>query len=148
MDKQLIDAFLAEPALAIVGVSRKKMKFGNVALRTLSAQGLRVYPIHPFMDTVEGIRCYRRFTDLPEPVKAALIVVPPSQGAQVVREAADAGITRVWLQQGAESAAVLQACKETGIDPIFGECVLMFSHPAGVHKLHHWVRRVFHRLPA
>jgi predicted CoA-binding protein len=148
MDKQLIDAFLGEPALAIVGVSRSGRKFGNIALRTLSAKGLRVYPIHPFMQAVEGVRCYRRFRDLPEPVGAVLVVVPPSQAVQVVRDAAEAGIKKVWLQQGAESAAVLQACKDAGVNPVYGECILMFAHPAGVHKFHHWVRGVFHRLPA
>ena len=143
MDKQQIDAFLAEPAIAIIGVSRSGRKFGNAALRTLQAKGLRVYPIHPLAEAVEGTRCYRRFGDLPEPVHAALIVVPPSQGAQVVRDAAAAGITKVWLQQGAESADVLHACRDAGVSAVQGECILMFAQPTGLHRFHRLVSGLF-----
>ena len=146
--KSAIDAFLSEPALAIVGVSRSGRKFGNTAMRTLLAQGLRVYPIHPDAQEVDGVRCYQSFKTLPETVKAAVIVVPPAKGVQVVREAIAAGVRKIWLQQGAESAEVVQACRDGGVEPIVGECVLMFAHPAGIHRVHHWVRGVFGRLPA
>lgn len=148
MEKQLIDAFLAEQAVAIVGVSRSGRKFGNVALRTLTEKGVRVYPIHPFAQAIDGVRCYRRFSDLPEPVTAAVVVVPPSEAVQVVRTAAQAGVTKVWLQQGAESPAVLQACRDAGITAVHGECILMFGGPRGIHKVHRWMRGVFGRLPA
>lgn len=142
-----IDAFAAAPALAIVGVSRSGKKFGNYALRTLLAKGKRVYPIHPSATQIDGITCYPGFDALPEPVAAAVIVVPPAQGAAVVRDAAQAGIRSLWLQQGADSPEVLEACRQAGIDAIAGECILMFSEPKGVHRLHRWVRRVAGGLP-
>ena len=148
MNKASIDAFLSEPAVALVGVSRSGRKFGNMALRTLTQKGVRVYPIHPLAQAIDGVRCYRRFSELPEPVKAAVVVVPPAEAVDVVRTAARAGITKIWLQQGAESPAVLQACKDAGVDAIHGECVLMFANPAGFHKFHYWVRGIFGRLPA
>jgi predicted CoA-binding protein len=148
MDKQLIDSFTAEPAVAIVGVSRSGRKFGNMALRTLRKNGVRVYPIHPLAQAIDGVRCYRRFNDLPEPVTAALVVVRPSEGVQVVRTAAEAGVKKLWLQQGAESPAVLQACRDAGITPVHGECILMYGEPKGIHRFHRWIRGVFRRLPA
>ncbi len=48
---------------------------------------------------------------LPAPVDGVLIVVPPAQTEQVVREAAEAGIHRVWMQPGADSAFYHQAHK-------------------------------------
>jgi predicted CoA-binding protein len=90
--KSAVDSFLAQPALARVGMSRSGRKFGNLAYRELTTKGYRVYPIHPTVDTIEGSRCYRRFADLPEPVDAALVVVPPAQAARTVREAAAAGL--------------------------------------------------------
>jgi len=148
MTKTDIESFLSEPALAIVGVSRSGGKFGNTALRTLQAKGIRVYAIHPSAQAVDGVRSYPSFNDLPEPVKAVLVVVPPAKGVQVVRDAIAAGITKIWLQQGAESPEVVQACRDGGVEPIVGECVLMFAHPAGIHRVHHWIRGVFGRLPA
>jgi uncharacterized protein len=145
--KQSIDAFLAEPAMAIVGMSRSGAKFGNAACRELRAKGYRVYPIHPGATTIDGLRCYSRLEDLPERVAALLVVVPSSQAAQVVRDAARNGVRHVWLQQGAESPEVLAICRELGIDVVSGECVLMFAAPTGFHKAHRWLRGVFGRLP-
>jgi predicted CoA-binding protein len=143
-----VEAFLSEPAIAVVGASRSGHKFGNAAVRTLRRKGYRVYALHRSAEAIDGERCYRRFADLPEPVHAALVVVPPAEAIDVVRDAAAAGITRVWLQQGAESDAVLAACKAVGVEVISGECVLMFAHPNGIHRIHHWIQGLRGKLPA
>jgi predicted CoA-binding protein len=143
-----IDAFLAEPAIAVVGVSRSGNGFGNAAARALRRQGYRIYPVNPEADLIAGERCYRSLAGLPEPVAALLVVVPPEKGVDVVRQAAANGIRRVWLQQGAESPHLIQACAELGLETVAGECILMFAKPTGVHKAHRWVRRVLGKLPA
>jgi predicted CoA-binding protein len=146
--QKTVDAFIAEPALALVGMSRSGGKFGNYAYTTLTSKGYRVYPIHPSAEAIDGHRCYRRFADLPEHVDAVLIVVPAEQAEAVVRDAAAAGIHHVWLQQGAESARVLEACYNAGIEPVSGECILMFAKPTGFHKAHRLLWRVLGKLPS
>jgi uncharacterized protein len=143
-----IDAFLAQPALALVGLSRSGKKFGNIACRELQSKGYRVYPIHPVAEVIDGVRCYRRFADLPEPVTAALVVVPPEQAVGIVYDAVAAGVRHVWLQQGAESPVVLQACENAGLSVVSGQCVLMFAQPKGFHRAHSWVWRVLRKVPA
>lgn len=142
-----VEAFLAQPALALVGLSRSGKKFGNMAFRELAAKGYRIYPIHPAAESIEGARCYQRFADLPEPVNAALVVVPPEEAVRVVRQAAAAGVQHVWLQQGADSPEVLQACRELALDVVSGECVLMFARPTSFHKIHRWVWQLLGKLP-
>jgi uncharacterized protein len=134
-----IDAFITEPAIAVVGASRSGRKFGNAACRTLRSKGYRVYPIHPTAITIDGEPCFRDLTSLPEPVTALLIVVPPAAAVNVMREAAAAGIRRVWLQQGAESPEALKTGAALGLDVIAGECILMFAAPTGFHKAHAWI---------
>ena len=143
-----VEAFLAEPAMAVAGVSRSGRKFGHAAMRALRDKGYRVYVLHPEAQEIDGLRCYKRFADLPERVHAALVVVPPDAAVAVIRDAAAAGITRVWLQQGAESPAALAACRDAGIEVVSGECVLMFARPHGIHKVHHWIRGLRKKLPA
>ena len=143
-----VDQFVAQPALALVGVSRSGKKFGNAAYRELSAKGYRVYPIHPSADVIDGVHCYSRFADLPEVVDAVLVVVPPSQAAAVVRDAAAAGIHHVWLQQGAESVEACDLAASLGIECVAGECILMFANPTGVHRLHRGIRKLVGGLPA
>jgi predicted CoA-binding protein len=142
-----VDAFLAEPALAIVGVSRSGKKFGNYASKALREKGYRVYPLHPSARTIDGVECYRRFDELPEEVGAVLVVVPPTEAASVVRDAAAAGVRRVWLQQGAESPDVIALCTKLGVEVVSGECILMFAHPRGFHKAHAWMWRLLGRSP-
>jgi predicted CoA-binding protein len=142
-----INAFIKQPALAIVGVSRSGRKFGNFARRVLVSKGYRVYPIHPDVSEIDGARCYRSFADLPERVDAVLVVVPSTNAIDVVREAAAAGIHHVWLQQGAESPELLAVCRQLGLDVVAGECVLMFAHPTSYHKAHRVISKVLGRLP-
>jgi uncharacterized protein len=142
-----IEVFLDNPSLAVVGVSRSGKGFGNLACRVLRTKGYRVYPVNWSTPTVDGERCYAQLSDLPERVNAALIVVPPAQAVEVVREAAAAGIRHVWLQQGAESAEALTVGAELGLSLVAGECILMFAGPTGIHRAHRWLRQVTHRLP-
>jgi predicted CoA-binding protein len=132
---------LAGPGLALVGASRSGRKFGNTALRTLRDKGYRVYPVHPSAESIDGERCYRSLADVPRDVSGVIVVVPPAQAVEVVRQAHDAGFDRVWLQQGSESPAVLAVCESLGIEAVAGECVLMFANPSGIHRLHAVVRR-------
>jgi len=143
-----IEAFLDNPSIAVVGVSRSGRGFGNAACRSLGKQGYRVYPVNWSAPTVDGIRCYSRLSELPERVNAVLVVVPPPQAVDVIRDAAAAGIRHVWLQQGAESPDVLRLGAELGLDVVAGECILMFARPTGIHRAHRWLRQVTYGLPA
>lgn len=143
-----VNAFLANPAIAVAGVSRSSRKFGNMALKELGAKGYRVYPVHPSAERIDGVRCFRRFADLPEPVDAVLVVVPPAAALDVVREAAAAGLHYVWLQQGAESEKVLSLCRELGLVAIARECILMFAQPTSYHRVHRWIWGALGRLPS
>jgi predicted CoA-binding protein len=143
-----IEAFLAEPAIAVVGVSRSGKGFGNLAARELRRKGYRIYPVNAYAEIVDGERCYRSLGDVPQPIGAVLIVVPPEQAIEVVRQAAASGIRRIWLQQGAESPQALRACAELGLEVVAGECVLMFARPTGIHKAHRWVWGVLGKIPA
>ena len=137
--------FLAGPALALVGVSRSGRKFGNLALKTLKSKGYRVYPVHPSADSINGIACVHRLAEIPEPVSAVVVVVPPERAVDVIRDAHAAGMHRVWLQQGSESPQALKVCGELGVEVVAGECVLMFAHPTSYHWVHAALARLFSR---
>ena len=146
--KRLVDEFVAQEALAVVGVSRSGKGFGNAALRELVANGYRVHPVHPAAESVQGLPCAPDLASVREPVGGVLVVVPPEQTERVVREAAAAGIRRVWMQQGSSSPAAVAYCADHGVDAVHGECILMHlrSGPA-IHRFHRGLRRLLGRLP-
>lgn len=146
--KTAVADFVSQRKLAIVGVSRGGAKFGNLALSALKAKGYRVFPVNPGAGEIGGERCYSSLRTLPEAVGGVLVVVPPQQAEQVVREAAAAGIGRVWLQQGAESPAAVRFCRENGMQVVHGECILMFAEPVNsFHRWHRWLWKVLGKLP-
>ncbi len=144
-----IKEFLAQRALAVVGVSRSGKGFGIAAYRELKQKGYTVYPVHREAATIDGDPCYSSLGALPGPVGGVLVVTPPLESDQVVQDAIKAGIKRVWLQQGADSESAVKTCLDHGLSVIPGQCVLMFAEPAAsFHKVHRFFVRVFGRLPA
>lgn len=147
ISKAVVEDFISQKALAIVGVSRGGQKFGNMAYRELKAKGYQLYPIHPSAETLEGDCAYADFKSLPEKVGGVLVIVPPGQTEKVVREAAAAGVTRIWMQRGAESEAAIRFCQESGIAEVHGECIMMFAGKYFFHKPHRWVWGLLGKLP-
>jgi predicted CoA-binding protein len=143
-----IQDFIAQPKLALVGMSSRKKKFGNAVYRELIANGYEVFPVHPTADSIDGQSCWPSLSTLPEPVGGVVVVVPPDAVGRVVREAFEAGIRRVWLQQGAESPEAIHYGADNNISLIYGECILMFLESAAiVHRFHRWLWGVLGKLP-
>lgn len=147
--KAAIDSFVQSKEIAVIGVSRSGGKFGNTIFRELRDKGYAVYPVNPHAEEIEETRCYRSVRELPNTVEGIVVVVKPEQSEQVIREAAAAGIRKVWLQQGAESRQALAACDELDIPVVSRNCILMFVEPVeSIHKFHRFLRRIFGRMPA
>jgi predicted CoA-binding protein len=143
-----VSDFLAQKSLALAGASRSGQGFGNVVLKELRSKGYEVILIHPEASEIQGIPCYSSLRQVGEKVGGLVVVVPPEQTEKLVEEAAQAGISRIWMQQGAESPAAVAACEKHGIQAIHGECILMFAEPtAFVHKCHRWVWGLLGKLP-
>jgi len=145
--RQEIDGFVSGKTLAMVGVSAGGKGFGNAAYKELKARGYRVLPVHPGMDEVQGDRCWRSLADLPEKVERLLVMVGPAQVEGVVREAAAAGVRKVWLQQGATSPSAIEVCRANGIEVVHDHCILMFADPAGFHRFHGWIWKLIGKTP-
>ncbi len=146
--KARVNEFLAQKTIAVVGVSRSGKGFGNSAAAELKAKGYRVYPVNPNAQTIDGEPCYPSLSALPGRADGVLIVVPPDETEQVVRDAFKAGIRNVWMQQGAESDTAIRFCKEHEMSVVHGECVLMFAEPAHwFHRAHRFVKGLSGQLP-
>ena len=141
--KPAIEEFVQAKRIAVVGVSRSGKKFGNSISAELKQRGYQVFIVHPEAQEIGGERCYPSLESLKGMVDGVVICVSPKQSAQAVREAAQAGITKIWLQQGAQSAEALSAASELGVSPISGKCILMYAQPVGsLHGVHRFFAKV------
>jgi predicted CoA-binding protein len=104
--------------VAVVGASSNRNKFGNRAVRAFRQQGYTVVPINPHESEVEGLRAYASVLDVPGPIDMVSLYVPPEIGEQLIEDIARKGIPEVWLNPGAESAALIARARALQIQPI------------------------------
>jgi predicted CoA-binding protein len=146
-----IDDFLAQQRIAFVGVSRDPKQFANAVYRAFKSRGYQVYPVNPHAEQLEGDRCYPTVAALPAAVDGALVMLPPAQVAQVMRQCTEAGIRRIWLRGSADEADVAEEvrhCRVQGISVVDGACPMMFAEPVGFgHACHRFVMQLTGSLP-
>ena len=143
-----IKDFMSQEALAVVGASRNPKKVGSIVYRDLKAKAYHVCAVNPHAGQIIGDPAYPDLEHLPEEVDGVVLIVPPAVTESMVRQAAQAGIRRVWMQPGAESQAAVAFCQENGISVIEGECIMMFAGPVKFpHSFHRWINRVSGKLP-
>jgi uncharacterized protein len=144
--RELIDDFLAQKRVAVVGVSGNPKDLSRKLFSELCQRGYSVIPVNPKTSELDGQRCFARVQDIVPPVDAALLMTPPEITDQVVRDCAEAGIGRVWMHRGTGKGAVSQSaiafCEKQGIRVVPGYCIYMFLPKAGfIHRLHGFFRR-------
>jgi predicted CoA-binding protein len=149
---EIINRFVGDKNLALIGVSKKPYKFGNALVKELSKLGYTIYPVHPELEFAEGVKCYKSLDKLPESVQNLLLVVQPKATEEIVEELNPDKIKRVWMHKGAGSGCssikAIGTCKEKGIEVVYGFCPMMFLSNSGIHHFHFWMRKTFGKVPA
>jgi uncharacterized protein len=146
--RQDIQGFVSQKTIAMAGVSRDEKSFSASIRKELEGKGYRILAVNPFASRIDGSPCYPDLASLPEKAGGVLISTPPDQSESVVRQAAAQGITRVWLQQGAQSKEAVAACTELGLSAVTGKCIMMFAEPVtSLHSVHRWFAKVFGQVP-
>ena len=104
--------------VAVVGASRDRGKFGNKAVRAFRHAGYEVVPITTAADVVEGLPAYPSVLDVAGRIDLATVYLEPAAGEAVIDEIARKGIREVWLNPGADGAAVVARARALGLEPV------------------------------
>ena len=147
---ELAKDFLAQPRIAVAGVTRSREDAANLLYRKFKKAGKQVFAINPNTDTFDGDPCYPNLKALPGPVDGVLIVTKPANSEKIVQECVELGIKRVWMhcmfgtspkigkdmaaKIGSASPEAVRLCKENGIAVIPGACPNMFFEADFGHK--------------
>ncbi len=149
---EVIQDFLAQKRIAMIGISREPKGFSVMLFEELRRRGYDVVPVNPKTPNVLGRPCFARVQDIHPPVDGALLMTSPAITERVVSDCAEAGIRRVWMYrtagQGAVSQKAVAFCEKNGIRVIAGECPFMFLNAAsGIHRVHGVFRKITGRYP-
>ncbi len=104
----------------VIGASNDREKFGNKAVRAYVAQGgHEVFPVNRKEREIEGLRCYAEVSAVPGPIDRALMYLPAAVSLTVLDALAARGdVGELWLNPGADDAAVVAKAEAVGFDPI------------------------------
>ena len=145
--KKQIDQFLASEPIAMAGVSRNPKKFGRVAYEELTRKGLKLIPVNPNIESINGTVCYADIQHLPDQVKSLVIMTKKDQTASVVEAAIAKGIKNIWIQQSSDTPEAMALLAGKDINVITKQCILMFHEPDSFHKFHRSIKRFFGGMP-
>lgn len=144
--KQINDFIDAQP-VALVGASRNPKKFGYAVFKELKEKGMKIVPVNPVADEILGEKSYPNVKMLPSEIQSIIVVTKKDQTASVIRDAKEKGIKQIWIQQMADSKEAMDELKDSGINWISGECILMHYKPHSIHKFHGAIKKFFGRFP-
>lgn len=151
----LVQDFLAQKKIAVVGVSDKRDTGCNLAYKKFKEHGYQVYAVNPRISTYDGSTCYPDLRSIPEKVDGVFILASPTVTEQVVRQCVDLEIKRVWMHcmmgtrpglaagMTSVSQPAVELCKANGIAVIPGSCPNQFLKPDFGHALMRGMWRMF-----
>ncbi len=144
---ELVQGFLAQKNIAVVGISDQRETGCNLAYRTFKRDGYRVFGVNPRIDTFEGERCYPDLKSIPERPEAVFILTNPSVTEQIVEQCVDLEVKHVWMHcmmgtkpgltpgMTSVSPRAVQLCHQHGIALIPGSCPNQFLNSDFGHRL-------------
>lgn len=144
--EQTIRDFISQKNIALIGLSRKKNKFGNIAYKTLTSLGYNIYAIHPREKEIDVIACFPNLASVKEKVEGVFVSVSPKNIQSILHEISSVGLKNVWLQRGCESAGIIEEANKLKLNIVTKKCILMYAEPVkSLHKFHRFVSDIFTR---
>ncbi len=142
----LVQDFLAQKKIAVVGVSDKRDTGCNLAYNKFKESGYQVYAVNPHITAFNGDTCYADLKSIPEKVDAVFILTNPKVTDEIVQQCVDLGIKHVWMHcmmgtrpglaagMTSVSPSAVEMCRENGITVIPGTCPNQFLKPDFGHS--------------
>jgi predicted CoA-binding protein len=143
----LVQDFLAQKKIAVVGVSDKRDTGCNLAYRKFRGGDYQVYAVNPHLASFHGDPCYPDLRSLPEKPDGVFILANPQVTDDIAQQCVDLGIKRLWMHcmmgtkpgLGPDATSVSQdavkLCRENGITVIPGACPNQFLKPDFGHSM-------------
>ena len=143
----LVQDFLAQKKIAVVGVSDKRETGCNLGYRKFKEASYTVCAVNPRLTTFDGDPCYPDLKSIPEKPQAVFILANPQVTEQIIQQCVDLGIKHVWMHcmmgtkpglaagMTSVSQGAVRMCRENGIAVIPGACPNQFLNPDFGHSV-------------
>ncbi len=102
MKDNYLDEIFNPESVCVFGANNNLLEtMGSMQLRNLKS-GFKgnIYPIHPRLENIQGLKAYRSVSELPETPTLALIILPPRVVPHVLEECGEKGVKRAIIVSG------------------------------------------------
>ncbi|MCA9783166.1 MAG: CoA-binding protein [Candidatus Delongbacteria bacterium] len=110
--------------VVVLGASDKPERYSNRAVRMLLEHGHVVIPVHPSLQTVEGLTVVPSLARVPRPVDTLTVYVSPTIGATLEGPILALAPRRVIFNPGSEAPSLVPALEAAGIE-VVQNCTLV-----------------------
>lgn len=145
LQHKLIDFFLSQPIIAVVGVSRTEDQPANHIFKKFKELQYVVYPVNPHAGRVDGERCYPDLLRVPLAPSAVMLAGTPEVSLKTIQDCVSLNVSVVWMHKGigegsySEAAAAL--ADKHGIKVIKNGCPMMFLGKVDIfHRALKWFK--------
>ena len=150
---ELVQGFLAQETIAVVGVSDKRETGCNMGYRRFKDAGYTVYPVNPRLESYDGVPCYPDLASIPDKPDAVFIMTRPAVSEEIVKQCVDLGVKHVWMHcmmgtkpglaagMTSVSPEAVRLCQENGISVIPGTCPNQYLNPDFGHGMMKFIFR-------
>ena len=137
--------FLKSSPLPVIGVSSTGKSFGTAVYKTLLKQGFDVVPVNPKIEKFEGKKCYPDISSVEGKPVGVIFAAKPANTMKSLDDCKEAGVQKIWFNQGAQSEEAVKFCEKNGIEAFTGNCVLMFGG-GFPHNAHLFLMKLFGKI--
>jgi uncharacterized protein len=109
--------------VALIGASDRAGKYSNMAFHMLKEAGHQIFPVHPKLSQIEGVKVYPSIDLVPEPIDVVTLYVGRRLSSEIGNQIIQKKPGRLIFNPGAENLELLEQAKKRGIDA-FEACTL------------------------
>ncbi|MBN2301763.1 MAG: CoA-binding protein [Lentisphaerae bacterium] len=113
--------------VAVLGASNKQDRYSYKAVMLLKEKGHSPYPIHPMLQTIEGIPVFASLRQIPVRPDVVTVYLAAANQENIAEDIIQSRPRRVIFNPGAENPALGERLESLGIEPL-NACTLVLLH--------------------
>jgi predicted CoA-binding protein len=123
------------PTVAVVGASHREDRPSHLALERYAARGYTVWPVTPAVTAIAGLATYADLAALPGAPDLISMYVNPERGLAMLEAIVACRPRAVWLNPGADGAALAEALRARGVTVVEGCSLVALAYGDPLQQL-------------
>jgi len=104
--------------VVVMGASNKPHRYSYKTVKLLEEEGHAPFPVHPFIQDIDGFRVYAKLSDILEPIDTITLYLSAANSEKVAADILSAGARRVIFNPGAENPDLMSRLRQKGIESV------------------------------